>query len=120
MKQRVKPISYLAKVEIDFASVGNTSYEAVALPEGAELLHISLEVTEAGESGAKADLGFKDSTAAIADDVDISKVGTNIAGFVGSTKSITSLTFTPSAAQSKGRGILRVFYVLPSEILAEY
>jgi len=120
MKQRIKPISYLAKVEVDFKSIGTDTYEAVALPAGAELLNISLEVTEVGDTGGLVDLGFKDSTNAIANDIDISAVKSHFPAFVGTTKSITTITLTPSTAQSKGKAILRVFYVLPSEFLTEY
>lgn len=120
MKQRVKNRSYLAKSTINLSDLeANKAYEAVALPANAEILHASLEVTLAG-SGV-ADLGFKGGSGnEIANDIDLSKVGVNISGFVGTTKDITAITITSGVAQTKGEVILRVQYVLPSEILVEY
>ena len=38
MKQRVKNISYLAKTDIDLSTLKGVSYDAVALPAGAEIM----------------------------------------------------------------------------------
>ncbi|GHS47776.1 hypothetical protein VN1165_14490 [Helicobacter pylori] len=60
MKQRVKTVSYLAKAEFEFK---NGVYDLVALPTGAEVVKVSLELvgsnpmTEGGVS-----VGFKDET----------------------------------------------------------
>lgn len=118
MKQRVKNVCYLAKVELDLDSVKNP-YEAIVLPTGAEITHASLEVAEA-RTGATIDIGFAGNEGAILNDIALDAKATNISSFVGTTTTITKIIATLTGGTSGGKVILRVAYFLPSEIRTEY
>lgn len=118
MKQRVKQVSYLAKVVLDLKDLGTNTKEVVALPAGAEITHISVETLEAGAGALSLGLGAEKE--AIATNVDVTKVGSQSVAFVGMTKDITKLTLTPTIAGNAGRVVIRVVYFLPSELVVEY
>ncbi|WP_390578323.1 hypothetical protein, partial [Helicobacter pylori] len=58
MKQKVHSVSYLAKAEFEFK---NGVYDLVALPCGAEVVKVALEVVGSPTAGAVS-VGFKDET----------------------------------------------------------
>ncbi len=58
MKQKVHSVSYLAKAEFEFK---NGVYDLVALPTGAEVVKVSLEVVGNPTAG-NVSVGFKDET----------------------------------------------------------
>ncbi len=58
MKQKVHSVSYLAKAEFEFK---NGVYDLVALPSGAEVVKVSLEVVGNPTAG-EISVGFKDET----------------------------------------------------------
>ncbi|MFP6165832.1 hypothetical protein ACLGBL_07815, partial [Helicobacter pylori] len=58
MKQKVHSVSYLAKAEFEFK---NGVYDLVALPTGAEVVKVSLEVVGSPTAGS-VNVGFKDET----------------------------------------------------------
>lgn len=120
--QRVKNLAYLAVATIDIAELvasGESAAKAVLIPKDAEVVHISAEVIEAGDSDAKLDLGFEGEAEAVANDIALDNKGVNIANVVFSTPSTKELLATPSGA-TKGVVKVRVQYFLPSEITIEY
>ncbi len=122
MKQKVHSVSYLAKAEFEFK---NGVYDLVALPTGAEVVKVSLEVVGNPTAGTVS-VGFKDETTknyfltlenitASAD----KKNATSAKDYTAtSNKVIVAEVKTTSGTDTKG--VLRVLYFLPSVIEVEY
>lgn len=113
--QKVHNVSYLAHVTLDLSQA---TTKAVILPKGAQVVQVSLEVTEPSDSGAKLDLGFEGSVDVIANDINIEQVGVNICNVALEPKQNLELLAT-STGTTKGKAILRVLYFLPSVISVE-
>lgn len=118
--QKVKNISYLCKAE--FALANTEKKELVVLPSGAEVVSVNLEITKAHAGGAVS-IGLDDEA-----NVFLNNSATTKKGF---TQSATLLTLkdngviTAKITGCEGvsedtKGVLRVLYFLPSEILVEY
>ncbi len=122
MKQKVHSVSYLAKAEFEFK---NGVYDLVAIPSGAEVVKVSLEVVGNPTAGSVS-VGFKD---------EVSKnyfLTLNNTGNQENTKNATSAKdYTATSnkvvvAEVKNangpdvKGVLRVLYFLPSVIEVEY
>ena len=124
MKQRVKNISYLAKTDIDLSTLKGVSYDAVALPAGAEIMSIDLEVVEPAIGASKLDIGLKSgsdhSTDAFANDVDITAKANHKSSVVTTAKQSAQITLEFDTKPSAGRVVLRVVYFCPSEIMTEF
>ena len=61
MRQFVHNVSYLAVYSVEFAaSQGKTTFEAVALPFGAEVVNVNLNVDEASDVGVTCDVGLNE------------------------------------------------------------
>ncbi|GAA7093949.1 hypothetical protein HpCHN30_12040 [Helicobacter pylori] len=123
MKQKVHSVSYLAKAEFKF-KVG--TYDLVALPAGAEVVKLSLEVVGDINDGSLG-LGFKseaessyflslnassfnnkdDKTVTLARDYTI-------------TSNKVIVAEVKNANNNDTKGVLRVLYFLPSVIEVEY
>ncbi|GAA9594494.1 hypothetical protein UBN80_11190 [Helicobacter pylori] len=121
MKQKVHSVSYLAKAEFKFKS---GTYDLVALPAGAEVVKLSLEVEGNINDGAVG-LGFKSenksdyflfvNASAFANNKD--KTITLARDYtVTSNKSVVATIDNDNDAKC----ILRVLYFLPSVIEVEY
>ncbi|AFC61917.1 phage structure protein [Helicobacter phage 1961P] len=127
MKQRVKTVSYLAKAEFEFKA---GVYDLVALPAGAEVVKVSLEVV----GNLPADLvgnfgiGFRDE-----DKKDFFLTLSSISNglCITNTKDYTAVSNRVIVAEVKGeklissgenniKGVVRVLYFLPSETEVEY
>ncbi|WP_101021844.1 hypothetical protein [Helicobacter pylori] len=117
MKQKVHSVSYLAKAEFEFK---NGVYDLVALPTGAEVVKVSLEVVGNYTTG-NVSVGFKDETTK------------NYFLTLESTKSLATSAKDYTATSNKvivaevknanttdTKGVLRVLYFLPSVIEVEY
>ena len=124
MKQRVKNISYLAKTDIDLSTLKDNTYEAVALPAGAEIMSIDLEVAEQAQAATKLDIGLKNAnthdTDFFANDLDIQAKGYKKSSVVTTAKQAAQITLTFDTKPSAGRVVLRVVYFCPSEIMTEF
>ncbi len=125
MKQKVHSVSYLARAEFEFK---NGVHDLVALPTGAEVVKVSLELTGDLVSG-DIYLGFKDESTKgyFLDLHSISPGEGKIASFT-STKDYTATSNKALVAEVKGvadnslhaKCVLRVLYFLPSVIEVEY
>lgn len=115
--QKVNHISYLSVVPIDLSQVVKPAdVDICILPEGAQIMEVSIEVVIPGLGGSKGTLTI-DSKEFIKD-ADLSQ-----------TKSYKSSVITGlnkagvlkgNFSQNKGELVVRVHYFLPSQILAEY
>ncbi len=122
MKQKVHSVSYLAKAEFEFK---NGVYDLVALPSGAEVLKVSLEVVGNPTSGSVS-VGFKDET-----QKNYFLTLDNISASANKTTSTRDYTATSNKVVvaevikndnnvGDAKGVLRVLYFLPSVIEVEY
>ncbi len=129
MIQKVHSVSYLAKAEFEFK---NGVYDLVALPTGAEVIKVSLEVvgsnptTEGGVS-----VGFKDESQknyflSLDNIIVLDNVSKNIISSFTSNKDYTATSNKVVVAEVKNANandtkvVLRVLYFLPSVIEVEY
>ncbi len=122
MKQKVHSVSYLAKAEFEFK---NGVYDLVALPSGAEVVKVSLEVVGNLTSGST-NIGFKDETTKNyfltlnADDGGReSKTATSNKDYTATSNKVV-VAEVKDATGDNPRGVLRVVYFLPSVIEVEY
>ncbi|WRA10453.1 hypothetical protein KVK09_00985 [Helicobacter pylori] len=120
MKQKVHSVSYLAKAEFEFK---NGVYDLVALPTGAEVVKMSLEMVGNPESG-KVSVGFKDETnknyfLEITDNLSASKNATSAKDYTATDNKVV-VAKVENAMGTDTKGVLRVLYFLPSVIEVEY
>lgn len=122
MKQKVHSVSYLAKAEFEFK---NGVYDLVAIPSGAEVVKVSLEVVGNPTAG-NVSVGFKDETTK---NYFLSLENLNTNNNNKNTTSAKDYTATSNkvvVAEVKNangtdvKGVLRVLYFLPSVIEVEY
>ncbi len=121
MKQKVHSVSYLAKAEFEFK---NGVYDLVALPTGAEVVKVSLEVVGNPTAG-NISVGFKDETTKnyfltldIANPAD-KKPATSAKDYTATDNKVV-VAEVKSASGNDTKGVLRVLYFLPSVIEVEY
>ncbi|MFP6202436.1 hypothetical protein ACLGCJ_08055 [Helicobacter pylori] len=122
MKQKVHSVSYLAKAEFEFK---NGVYDLVALPTGAEVVKVSVEVVGNPMAGMVT-VGFKDETQKNYF-LTLDNAGTgNDKNTATSAKDYTATSNRVIVAEVKKatgndiKGVLRVLYFLPSVIEVEY
>lgn len=120
MKQRVHNISYLVKREVELKNE-TLSFEALAIPAGAELTYLSVVVDEADancdlEIGLNGDEDFFTPNA-----LQLDTKGTlhNIAVAL-KMEQVGSIICKQSTQATSGKIIIRAVYFLPSTIIAEY
>ncbi|PUD36471.1 hypothetical protein C2R92_08895 [Helicobacter pylori] len=121
MKQKVHSVSYLAKAEFEFK---NGVYDLVALPSGAEVVKVSLEVLGSPTAG-NISVGFKDETTKNYF-LTLENIQNNNNKNATSAKDYTATSNKVVVAEVKNangndtKGVLRVLYFLPSVIEVEY
>ncbi len=121
MKQKVHSVSYLAKAEFEFK---NGVYDLVALPCGAEVVNVSLEVVGNPTDGSIS-VGFKDETNKnyflTLENITASnnKNATSAKAYTATSNKIV-VAEVKTANESGIKGVLRVLYFLPSVIEVEY
>ncbi len=124
MKQKVHSVSYLAKAEFELK---DGIYDLVALPTGAEVVKVSLEVV-GNIMGASISVGFKDETTKnyfLTLERVITAADNNVTT-LNSDKDYTATSNKVIAAEVKNSNtspnkcVLRVLYFLPSVIEVEY
>ncbi len=119
MKQKVHSVSYLAKAEFEFK---NGVYDLVALPCGAEVVKVSLEVV-GNPTGGNISVGFKDEATKnyfLTLDVNATeKQATSDKDYTATSNKVV-VAEVKNANGEDVRGVLRVLYFLPSVIEVEY
>ena len=124
MKQRVKNIYYLAKAQVTLKELKSKIYEAVALPAGAEIMSIDVEVLEPAVTATKLDLGLKVgkdySKEAFGNDLNLDAKASHKSSVVTSTKLGGVVTLEFDQKPTGGEVVVRVAYFCPSEILTEF
>lgn len=120
-KQRVKFERYLVKAVINLADIKAAAFDAVTLPANAEVMSVNVEVLEAASSGTTLDVGLDSVGDRFINDVDLSVANVNFqSSVVTMTNDAARITVTPNQESSQGKIVLRVDYVLPSEVMTEY
>lgn len=120
MQQRVKFQSYLAKSVINLADIGTDAFNALILPQNAEVLSVNVEVIEATASGETLNVGLGNEESFFASALDVATKGANYnSSKVTMTNQNEIVTIKASATCAKGQVALRVFYFLPSEQMTE-
>ncbi len=122
MKQKVHSVSYLAKAEFEFK---NGVYDLVALPTGAEVVKVSLELVGNPTAGSVS-VGFKDETSKnyfltlenITNTAD-KKHATSAKDYTATDNKVV-VAEVKTASGTDTKGVLRVLYFLPSVIEVEY
>lgn len=121
MRQAVHNVSYLAVNSIDFSSSqGKTSFEAIALPLGAEVISVNLNVDEASDVGITCDVGLNENKEVFLNDIPLDRKAPHTSAQNLRVASRGSMNLNLSGATTKGKVTLRVLYFLPSTIVAEY
>lgn len=118
MKQKVHSVSYLAKAEFEFK---NGVYDLVALPSGAEVVKVSLEVVGNPTAG-NISVGFKDETNKnyfLTLENISSKLATSAKDYTATSNKVV-VAEVKNANGNDTKGVLRVLYFLPSVIEVEY
>ncbi len=121
MKQKVHSVSYLAKAEFEFK---NGVYDLVALPTGAEVVKVSLELVGNPTAGSVS-VGFKDETTKEyflkLDNITNSdkKHATSAKDYTATDNKVV-VAEVKNANGTDTKGVLRVLYFLPSVIEVEY
>ncbi len=120
MKQKVHSVSYLAKAEFVFK---NGVYDLVALPSGAEVVKVSLEVVGNPTAG-NVSVGFKDESQKNyflnAEINNNNKVATSAKDYTATSNKVIVAEVGQSDNNGDAKGVLRVLYFLPSVIEVEY
>ncbi|WQY30344.1 hypothetical protein KVJ90_03810 [Helicobacter pylori] len=119
MKQKVHSVSYLAKAEFEFKS---GVYDLVALPTGAEVVKVSLEVVGNPVSGSIC-VGFKDESTKdyflTLEEFTI-KIATSAKDYTATSNKVVVAEVKNANNNNDAKGVLRVLYFLPSVIEVEY
>ncbi len=125
MKQKVHSVSYLAKAEFEYK---NGVYDLVALPSGAEVVKVSLEVVGNPTAGSVG-VGFKDEykiaeTAEnyffTLENIDNKKEFTSTKDYTATSNKVVIADVKNANGDNYTKGVLRVLYFLPSVIEVEY
>ncbi|MGL2430662.1 hypothetical protein ACOWMG_03665 [Helicobacter pylori] len=119
MKQKVHCVSYLAKAEFEFK---NGVYDLVALPTGAEVVKVSVEVVGNPTAG-NVSVGFKDETTKnyflTLENAQSNKNATSAKDYTATSNKVV-VAEVKNANGNEVKGVLRVLYFLPSVIEVEY
>ncbi len=119
MKQKVHSVSYLAKAEFEYK---NGVYDLVALPTGAEVVKVSLEVVGNPMAG-DISVGFKDETSKnyflTLENIANNKNATSAKDYTATSNKVV-VAEVKNANGSGVKGVLRVLYFLPSVFEVEY
>lgn len=121
MKQKVHSVSYLAKAEFELK---NGVYDLVALPTGAEVIKVSLEVVgNYTYTAENISVGFKDETTKnyflVLDNITTTKIATSAKDYTATSNKVV-VAEVKNASSNDAKGVLRVLYFLPSMIEVEY
>ncbi|GAA7308436.1 hypothetical protein HpM063_03720 [Helicobacter pylori] len=119
MKQKVHSVSYLAKSEF---TIKDGVYDLVALPCGAEVVKLTLEVVGNPTAGSVS-VGFKDETTKnyflTLENFQANKNATSAKDYTATSNKVV-VAEVKNASGNDAKGVLRVLYFLPSVIEVEY
>ncbi|QDK11830.1 hypothetical protein [Helicobacter pylori] len=121
MKQKVHSVSYLARAEF---ALKTGVYDLVALPTGAEVVKVSLEVVGDPKSGSVT-VGFKDEKTEkhyflkLESVTGENKNATSAKDYTATSDKVV-VAEVKTANETEAKGVLRVLYFLPSVIEVEY
>ncbi|GAA7156902.1 hypothetical protein BD0047_13660 [Helicobacter pylori] len=122
MKQKVHSVSYLAKAEFELK---NGVYDLVALPCGAEVVKVALEVVGNPTAG-NVSVGFKDKDETTKgyfltlEVIETNNKNATSAKDYTATSNKVVVAEVKNANSNGAKGVLRVLYFLPSVIEVEY
>ncbi|RKV44236.1 hypothetical protein [Helicobacter pylori] len=120
MKQKVHSVSYLAKAEFEYK---NGVYDLVAIPSGAEVVKVSLEVVGTPTTGS-IKVGFKDENEKnyflTLENGQTNKNATSAKDYTATSNKVVVAEVKNAANTTDIKGVLRVLYFLPSVIEVEY
>lgn len=118
MKQLAKFKSFLIVSEIPLG--GAQEFDAAILPEGAEVLSVSVEVTEPSTSAASASVGLAGAESFFIRGISLINPGEHSESAIKATiKATQPLKIKLDANTNDGRIKVRVHFFAPSEILFE-
>ena len=89
--QKVHNVCYMADCVLDLSQ---DTTQAVILPKGSTITHLSVEVQEVAEGGAKLDLGFEGESEILGNDIDTTQKGVNICNAVFTLKMTENEKYT--------------------------
>ncbi|ANT42543.1 hypothetical protein [Helicobacter pylori] len=119
MKQKVHSVSYLTRAEFEYK---NGVYDLVALPIGAEVVKVSLEVVGNPTAGT-VNVGFKDENTKnyflTLENINKDKNATSAIDYTATINKVI-IAEVKNANGNDAKGVLRVLYFLPSLIEVEY
>ncbi|OOC21717.1 hypothetical protein BZK18_04800 [Helicobacter pylori] len=119
MKQKVHSVSYLVKAEFENK---DGVYDLVALPTGAEVVKVALEVVGNPMAGTIS-VGFKDETNKnyflTLENINTNKNATSAKDYTATSNKVV-VAEVKNANATDTKGVLRVLYFLPSVIEVEY
>nr|WRE09987.1 hypothetical protein KVC08_04795 [Helicobacter pylori] len=120
MKQKVHSVSYLARAEFEYK---NGVYDLVALPTGAEVVKVTLEVVGNPTAGTVS-VGFKDEPKkyyflTLENITSDNKNATSAKDYTATSNRVV-VAEVKNANGNDVKGVLRVLYFLPSVIEVEY
>ncbi|ANT42613.1 hypothetical protein JT254_03615 [Helicobacter pylori] len=121
MRQKVHSVSYLAKAEFEFK---NGVYDLVAIPSGAEVVKVSLEVVGNPTAGTVS-VGFKDESTknyflTLEKNNNSGNNATSSKDYTATSDKVVAAEVKQAASGTDVKGVLRVLYFLPSVIEVEY
>lgn len=117
MRQMVHYISYLAVTRLLLPTIGEQSYPAVALPNGAEVQSVSVEVQEEADVGVTLKVGLEGDIEFFANDLNLATNGNYTSAKAHTMQNTGTINIKASAKSTKGAIKVRVFYFLPSQIM---
>ena len=104
----------LVPTEIDLTGLAATE-KVVALPSGAQVMQVNVEVVEVSDSGATLDIGLDSENTFFSTGVALDTLGNTQSSKVTATKQSSLVTITPSTALTKGKIVVRVAFFHPSD-----
>lgn len=118
--QYVNNVSYLTRAEIRLNEIEKENFKAIALPKGAEILHLSVEITQADTQGNTLDIGLNDEKSFFIASLGLDTQKSELSAVVTRAKQNSFVTVSRSLDNADGIVVLRVHYFLPSLIKTEY
>lgn len=120
MKQLVHNVSYLTKTTLSLETIADVSFEAIALPAGAEVISVSVEVQEVGSAGTTLSVGLKGDEDFFARDLDLSQKAQYTSANQMQMQNTGTILIKANQKSTSGVLVIRAFYFLPSTISTEF
>ncbi len=118
-QQNIKFESGLVVAAVNLNEVDALSADVLMLPEGAEIINVSLEVVEAGDSGVTADLGFESEAQFFSTGLALDAVANYASTKQTTLNNAGLLKLKLNNASTKGVVKVRAHFFYPSERMTE-